>query len=219
LTTILIAQRQDTTTATHANLVALFKKIDRHFNDSELLDLCFQLNVDPEDFGDGGKRDKVRELVTYMDRHGRLSDLLKLASSLRPKVVWQDAPKQSDGVDIVARLNVAVVVDIARPTIKDVARYLDEMEISVNFVLLQHSQPNNLLRADHKWHDFIKAFSQTMAIIKHSLNGARIHFFLSAPGALIFGMGCSWGTVDEATVYHYEKGTYYPVIDVTRQLK
>ncbi len=219
LTTTLIAQRHDTADTTHANLVNLFEKVDRHFNDSELRDLCFRLNVDNEDLKGGGKREKARELVMQMNRHGRLSDLLQQVGIVRPKVNWQDTPQQSGGAAIVSQLNVAVVVDIARPTIRDVARYLDEQETAVNFLLLQHSQPDIFLNATQNWNPFVKAFSQTMNISKHSFSGARVHFFLSAPGALLFGLGCIWGTVDEALVYHYEKGTYFPVIHVSRELR
>ncbi|MCA9957424.1 MAG: hypothetical protein KC443_00230 [Anaerolineales bacterium] len=115
LTAALIAQRHDAADIDHANLVKLFEKINRHFDDSELRDLCFQLQVDYADLSGMEKRDKVRELVTWMDRHGRLPDLTTLANQLRPKVKWQDLPQHAGNVPIVAKLDVAVVVDIARP--------------------------------------------------------------------------------------------------------
>jgi len=219
LNATLIAQKQTGSDLDHANLVSLFQKVDRAFNESELRDLCFQLNVDYEDLEGSGKRDKARELVTWMSRHSRLPDLTALATQLRPKVNWQDPPQRTGDVNIVAKLNVAVVVDIARPTIRDVARYLDEVEIDVNFLLLQNAQPDKFLSPDDKWDDYITAFAKTMDRIKHQFSGAKLHFFLSAPGALIFGLGCIWGTVDDAAVYHYQNGTYYPVISITRDLR
>lgn len=219
LSATLIAQRQSGSDLEHANLVKLFQKIDRHFNDSYLRDLCFQLQVDYEDLAGPGKRDKARELVTWMDRHGRLPDLTALAGQLHPKIKWQDPPQQAGNTDIVAKLNVAVVVDIARPTIRDVARYLDDVEMDVNFLLLQNARLDNFLSPDDKWDDYVSAFARTMDRIKHTFSGARPHFFLSAPGALIFGLGCIWGTVDEAEVYHYQSGTYYPIISVSRDLR
>jgi hypothetical protein len=215
----LIAQRPSNSDPDHANLVKLFQKVDRHFDDSELRDLCFQLGVAYEDLPGSGKRDKARELVTLLDRHGRLPDLLTLVGQLRPKVTWQDSPQQADGADIIAKLNVAVVVDIARPAVRDVGRYLDEIEMDANFLLLQNAMPDKFLSPEDKWDDFITAFAQTMDNIKHTFSGARLHFFLSAPGALIFGLGCIWGTVDEAEVYHYQSGVYYPVITISRQLR
>jgi hypothetical protein len=46
-----------------------------------------------------------------------------------------------------------------------------------------------------------------------------MRFFISAPMPIAFGIGSVWGTVDEATVYHWEKQTYYPVLHVTRELR
>ncbi len=215
----LIAQRPSNSDPDHANLVKLFQKVDRHFDDSELQDLCFQLGIDYEDLSGSSKRDKARELMMRLDRYGRLPDLLMLVSQLRPKVTWQDSPQQADGADIIAKLTVAVVVDIARPAVRDVGRYLDEIELDANFLLLQNALPDKLLYPEDKWDDFITAFAQTMDHVKHTFSGARLHFFLSAPGALIFGLGCIWGTVDEAEVYHYQSGVYYPVISISRQLR
>lgn len=219
LNAYLIAERQAAADIDHANLVQLFQKVDQHFNDSELADLAFQLNVDYQDLGGSGKRDRARELITYVQRRVRLPELINLVTALRPKVKWQDKPQQAGGRDIVSHLDVAVIIDVARPTFLDVARYLDDQERAVNFVLLKHPQPNALLSAENNWDNLVRAFAQAMNNTKHTFSGARLHFFLSAPGALIFGLGCIWGTVDEATVYHYEKGTYYPVITVSRELR
>lgn len=219
LNAYLIAGRQVVSDVDHANLVQLFQRIDQHFNDGELRDLAFQLNVEYQDLEGSAKRDKARELVTYMQRHGRLSELISRVAALRSNVTWQDKPQRADGTDIVSRLDVAVLVDVARPTLLDVARYLDDQERAVNFVLLKHPQPNAFLSAGSSWNDLIRAFAQAMNNTKHTFNGARLHFFFSAPGALIFGLGCIWGTVDEAAVYHYERGTYFPVIQVSRELR
>lgn len=219
LNATLIAQKQIGRDLDHANLVKLFQKVDRAFDESELRDLCFQLNVDYKDLEGTGKRDKVRELVTWLDRNGRLPDLIPLVTQLRPKINWQDASQQTGDVAIVAKLDVAVVVDISRPTIRDVARYLDDIEMDANFLLLQNTQPDKFLLPDDKWDDYITAFAQTMDTVKHTFSGARLHFFFSAPGALIFGLGCIWGTVDDAEVYHYQNGTYYPVLSISRDLR
>ncbi len=219
LTATLIAQRQAGRDIARADMVKLFQKIDRYFSDSDLRDICFRLNMDDEDFGASGKRDKARELVVMMDRHGRLPDLTAIAAELRPKVNWQDSSQQSGGADITAKLNIAVVVDIARPTVRDVARYLDDIEMDANFLLLQNTDADRQLSADGKWNAYISAFAQTMDSVKHRFSGARLHFFLSAPGALIFGLGCIWGTVDEAEVYHWQQGRYYPVISISRGLR
>jgi len=221
LTATLIAQRQSESDLDHTNLVKLYQNTERHFNDSDLRDICFQLKgVDYENLEGSIKRDKARELVLWMQRNGRLPELTDLIAKLRPKVSWQSPSQQIDNVDIVSKLNVAVVVDIARPTIQDVARYLDdEAKVDANFILLQNTNPDKFLSPDDKWDAYVKAFSYSMNSIKRTTNGAQLHFFLSAPGALIFGLGCIWGTVDDANVYHYQSGSYHPVISVSRNLR
>jgi hypothetical protein len=65
----------------------------------------------------------------------------------------------------------------------------------------------------------VQEFTATMNAIKHQLGGARVHIFLSTPLPLAFGLGSVWGTVDEATVYHWEKQTYYPAMKISRALR
>jgi hypothetical protein len=219
LTTTLIARRQAEGDVAHANLVQLFEKIDRYFDEEELRELCFYLQVDDENFGDAGKRAQARKLVKLMDRHGRLSELAAAVSKRRPRVSWQAPPQQFGGVDVATPLNVAVVVDVTRPTLRDVARFMDEEETAVNVLLLRQTNPGAFLKPNASWNGLVHAFSRSMNAAKQSFGGAETHFFLSAPGALIFGLGCIWSTVDEATVYHYEKGRYYPVLTVSRALR
>jgi hypothetical protein len=64
--------------------VQLFRLIDSHFNDSEVRDLCFELDVDYDNLSGDNKRDKARELVIWMRRYGRLEELTELLMSKRP---------------------------------------------------------------------------------------------------------------------------------------
>ena len=54
-------------------LTDLRLKIVEHFDDEELRTLCFDTDVDYDNFGGRGKRRK-RELIDYMQRQGRLGD-------------------------------------------------------------------------------------------------------------------------------------------------
>jgi hypothetical protein len=58
--------------------------LDEHFNDEELRNLCFDLKIDYESLPAQGKSGKVRELVTYCERHGRTNQLIGASHSLRP---------------------------------------------------------------------------------------------------------------------------------------
>lgn len=70
------------------DLVRILDLLDKHFNTSELMDVCFHLGVDFDDLSGGGKRDKTRELVSYLNRRGRIQELITLLRTLRPQVNW-----------------------------------------------------------------------------------------------------------------------------------
>ena len=55
-----------------------------HFNEEELRDFCFRLDIEYEDLGGTARKDKVRELVTYGRRHGRIQEMWELCFKLRP---------------------------------------------------------------------------------------------------------------------------------------
>lgn len=57
------------------------------FNSEELDDLAFELNVEVDELPPGLSA-KARELVTYLSRRGRLSDLITAAANLRPNLPW-----------------------------------------------------------------------------------------------------------------------------------
>ncbi len=67
----------------------LRRLIVKHFSDSELRDLCFDLTIDYENLPGPTKNDKARELVTYCERFGRTADLFALCRQQRPQVEWR----------------------------------------------------------------------------------------------------------------------------------
>ncbi len=58
--------------------------IDRYFDDNELRELCFDLGIDYENLPAVGKSARARELVTFCERHGRLTELDAACRRLRP---------------------------------------------------------------------------------------------------------------------------------------
>ena len=60
----------------------------RYFSLSELHDLCFELGIDFDDLGGASKADKARELISYLDRRGRLPELVRILRQQRPHVAW-----------------------------------------------------------------------------------------------------------------------------------
>ena len=219
----LIAPRRRADTIAQANILHLFQQIESLFNLSEVKGICFALGIEFEDLAGEGKQEKIRELITYCQRRGRVPDLIRHLESARPHATWQNTPPVSlfnqEGIEIESRLHIAVVVAISRPNLTAVAQYFDRLNLEAYFVVCQSSQPDQPLSAENSWEGHVKAFADTMAKLKTHFAGAKTHFFLAAPGALLFTLGAVWGTVDEAMVYHYEQGNYYAVATTSRRLK
>jgi hypothetical protein len=68
--------------------LSLYRRLIDHFNEEELRDLCFHLDVDYDDLPGAGKAGKARELVTYHERRGTLPALVEVCRQLRPNVDW-----------------------------------------------------------------------------------------------------------------------------------
>jgi hypothetical protein len=131
----------------------------------------------------------------------------------------------------ITRPHVAILVDINRRMLQDVARYLDEQNLDADLLIVTNDpaygdkvkflDPNR----PEEWTALVQEFTATMNAIKHQLGGAQVHIFLSTPLPLAFGLGAVWGTVDLATVYHYQeikkenRSTYYPVMKISRELR
>lgn len=71
------------------NRSELLTKLKTHFNDSELREICFELEKpNYEDLEGVGRAAKARELILYLERDERLLELLKICQRLRPNVAW-----------------------------------------------------------------------------------------------------------------------------------
>lgn len=70
--------------------VALHEILTKRFDDEELRDLCFKLNVEYQDLPGGGRSGKARELVILLERQDRLAELVKLGKKLRPEISWTE---------------------------------------------------------------------------------------------------------------------------------
>jgi hypothetical protein len=57
--------------------------VDR-FSESEIRDLCFQLEVDYESLPGSSKSDKARELILHLEGHGAYIDLVIAVQEARP---------------------------------------------------------------------------------------------------------------------------------------
>jgi internalin A len=66
------------------------RELLKSFSDNELRDVCFELCVDYEDLPGEGKSGKARELISYLDRCGRLAELVIIGKRLRPDIAWNE---------------------------------------------------------------------------------------------------------------------------------
>ncbi|MCP4542531.1 MAG: ATP-binding protein [Chloroflexi bacterium] len=74
--------------------------IDTHFSMEELRTLCSDLGVDYDGLPGEGKMSKARELVNYLNRHDRISDLVELGEQRRPNVSWQHTPEKTEAIHV-----------------------------------------------------------------------------------------------------------------------
>jgi hypothetical protein len=81
----------------HEYRARLRQLLSTHFNTEELKTLCFDLVVDFENLPAQGKAGKARELVTYLERLGRIPELVALCCEQRPDAPWGDVPEVTPG--------------------------------------------------------------------------------------------------------------------------
>lgn len=69
-------------------LSAIHQLLVRYYSAEELRSLCFRVGVDYDDLPASGRANKARELVTHLDRRGRLTELQAAVQAERPNAVW-----------------------------------------------------------------------------------------------------------------------------------
>ena len=88
------------TRASRQYLTGLCQILDTRFSEEELRTLCFDLDVDYDSLPGEGKAAKARELVSYLERHNRIPDLVELGEERRPDISWEDIPKETEIVGV-----------------------------------------------------------------------------------------------------------------------
>lgn len=68
-----------------------------HFNDEEIKDVCFRMQIDYNDLAAEGRAGKIRELVLFVERHGRVQEFHKLIRKLRPRLPWNYSLSEEAG--------------------------------------------------------------------------------------------------------------------------
>jgi hypothetical protein len=73
---------------TSVDRVKLRQILIDYFNEDELRDLCFDLSIDYENLPGANKVGKARELIAFVERHGRFQELVEHTQYLRPNITW-----------------------------------------------------------------------------------------------------------------------------------
>ena len=126
---------------------------------------------------------------------------------------------------IASKKNVAIVVEVSRPAVQDAASFLQKKKLDANLVVVtkikEQGQPVEGLDENDPqvWFETVQEFSTAIDAIKREMGAVNMHIFLATPVALAYGLGAVWGTVDQATVYHWNGKEYKPVLEIKRELR
>jgi len=74
-----------------AYLSAIHQLLLAHFDEEELKTLCLSLGLTYDDLPATGRINKARELVTHLDRRGKLGELRIAVANARPNAIWPAA--------------------------------------------------------------------------------------------------------------------------------
>jgi hypothetical protein len=77
--------------AKRRHLTRLRQLLTGYFDAEEFRTLCFDLAVDYDTLRGEGKAAKARELVAYLERCGRISEVVAVGSRMRPHLSWEPA--------------------------------------------------------------------------------------------------------------------------------
>lgn len=70
------------------DLKQLRNLLSAHIGLADLKELTFDLGIDYEELAGGSKTIKILELITYLERRGRLGELIGELKDKRPDVEW-----------------------------------------------------------------------------------------------------------------------------------
>ena len=133
-------------------LTELRQILNARFNRGELRTLCADLGVDYHDLPGEGTGEKARELIEYLERHNRLSELVELGRVDRPDISWPHAlpatvesipPEQPIGSEDLKKFSLAHF----RPVYDQFTRGISKEEMIRQLVAYceRHSQTETLL--------------------------------------------------------------------------
>ncbi|MCB9422742.1 MAG: hypothetical protein H6667_23280 [Ardenticatenaceae bacterium] len=212
-----IGARQSTEDIEQKNLIVLKSKMLEAFNDNDLKNLCFELNIHYEDLGEDTRDGRIRSLIEFAQRNGRLAGVTSYCRHNRNHIIWPNFPDLQEVV-MQPQDDLAVIVAINQLTaFKSAADYLAAQNISCNYLLLTTSAAYDQpvwLPENQKWGPAVVDFHRAM----QKTQTAKRHFFFAAPLPYVFAIGTSWALVSTGDeLYHWDGKEYVHVMTTARE--
>lgn len=198
-------------------LVELRQNVARYFEDEELRTLCFDLEVDYASLPSEGKEAKARELVAYLDRRGRIADLIGKCAQLRPNIAW---PEPGDSA---AAARISWAETEGDPRAEDSILELPVSQASVADQVKDYVAKNNLgcrrrveigvkgqnVASTEEASAVALRAREALVKLKPPKATGRIHVFAAMPIALAVLIGQQTNAVGKLQFYEF-RGEYVP---------
>ena len=68
---------------------SLRREMMRCFEETDLIEICMDLNISFTDLNGHSRKDKVRSLIVYCNKLGRIPDLVTICPEVNPDFAWQ----------------------------------------------------------------------------------------------------------------------------------
>ncbi len=204
-------------------LVILRQHLASYFNNDELRTLCFDLRVEYEDLAADSREGRTRELVSLMDRHCRVPELIAKCAELRPKVAWPNLDDKAPALDLIYSIS----KDDTRNR-SDAHDAILELSFSGNVTeqVDQYVAHHNLTyrrRVEVSIQGYDIASSEIAAAVARKTREAlvelkpaspsgKVHIFANAPAALAILIGRWTNAVGKIQLYEYRNAEYVPSV-------
>jgi len=159
----------------------------------------------------------------YLIQKGAKS-LSVLITSAKKKPAARRKTKEPEPLAL-SKNDVAIVLDINNRIVANVESFLKSKKMDADMIVITNdpSYSDEIAQLDierpEDWAELAREFKMHTQKIKRFVGDAKVHIFLAVPVPLAFGLGAVWGTVDDATVYHWQNKTYHPVMEIGRGLR
>lgn len=154
----------------------------QYFDDSELRDLCFDLEIEYENLPGDNKLAKVRELLRYSTRHHKLPELIKLFVKSRPEIQWPDVRSYLQKIHQDNSLT-----SVWGSIFQQNSSYVPQVENPLVYHLFGlETHPSSMVFTENNYLDFLVRISQQKKLIPPIVSQALVNSSLLLIGYRIY---------------------------------